>query len=304
MRLSIGNAPCSWGVEFAEDPRNPPWQRVLDEAAAAGYSGLELGPIGYMPEDPSVLRESLAQRGLSLIGGVVFRPFHDDAKRDEVLEASRRTCKALAAHGAERLVLIDSIAASRAPTAGRPDEAQRLSGSDRRGFLDRIRSVARMGREEYGLTVALHAHAAGFCEFEDELEGALEEIEDSLLSICLDTGHAAYAGFDPVAFYRRHAERVCYLHFKDIDPLVKSRVVAERIGFYEACAQGLFCNLGRGAVDFPALREALIAEGFEGWATVEQDCDPAGTTSPLDDAKANLAYLRSAHLANRASKRS
>ncbi len=297
MRLSIGNAPCSWGVEFADDPQNPPWQRVLDEAAAAGYNGLELGPIGYMPEDPAVLRESLAQRGLSLIGGVVFRPFHDAAKWDEVLEASRRTCKALAAHGAERLVLIDSIAASRAPTAGRADEAERLAGSDRRGFLDRLRSVARMGREEYGLTVALHAHAAGFCEFEDELEGALEEIEDSLLSVCLDTGHAVYAGFDPVAFYRRHAGRLCYFHFKDIDPTVKSRAIDHRIDFYGACAQGLFCNLGRGIVDFAELRQALIAEGFEGWATVEQDCDPAGTTSPLDDAKANLAYLRSASLA-------
>ena len=31
MSIRIGNAPCSWGVEFAEDPRNPPWRRVLQE---------------------------------------------------------------------------------------------------------------------------------------------------------------------------------------------------------------------------------------------------------------------------------
>ena len=55
MQLSIGNAPCSWGVEFANDPRNPPWRQVLDEAKAAGYRGIELGPVGFMPEEPSAL---------------------------------------------------------------------------------------------------------------------------------------------------------------------------------------------------------------------------------------------------------
>ncbi len=297
MPLSIGNAPCSWGVEFADDPRNPGWQEVLDEAAAAGYGGLELGPIGYMPEDPAVLGKSLAERRLSLIGGVIFRPFHDPQKWNEVQGASRRTCEALKAHGAKHLVLIDSIAASRAPTAGRPDEAERMSDAEWRGFIERIHSVARMGAEDYGLTVALHAHAAGFMEFEDELERALAEIDAALLSVCLDTGHCLYAGFDPVAFYRRHAARVSYIHFKDVDPRVKAQVVEERIGFYDACARGLFCNLGQGAVDFEAMRDALTENGFDGWATVEQDCDPAGNTKPLEDARANLDYLRSIGLA-------
>ena len=66
MQLSIGNAPCSWGVEFAGDPRNPPWTQVLDEARAAGYNGIELGPLGYMPEDPAVLGPALQARGLTL----------------------------------------------------------------------------------------------------------------------------------------------------------------------------------------------------------------------------------------------
>ena len=57
MTISIGNAPCSWGVEFSDDPRNPPWETVLKENAEAGYKGIELGPVGYMPEDPAVLSE-------------------------------------------------------------------------------------------------------------------------------------------------------------------------------------------------------------------------------------------------------
>jgi len=297
MQLSIGNAPCSWGVEFADDPRNPPWTRVLDEARAAGYQGIELGPLGFMPEDPAILGPALAERELTLVGAVLFRPFHDPAQWPQVQDAALRTCRALTAHDAKRLVLIDSISPRRAPTAGRGGEAERLTGADRDGFLDRIRSVARMGVEQFGLQVTMHAHAAGFVEFEDEIEDVLAAIEPQLLGVCLDTGHCEYAGFDPVAFYRRHSERVTYLHFKDIDPAVRRQAIEQRTGFYDACAAGLFCNLGDGVVDFAGLKAALIAAGFSGWATVEQDRDPSGARSTLADARANLEYLKMSGLA-------
>jgi len=297
MHLSIGNAPCSWGVEFADDPRNPTWTHVLDEAHAAGYTGIELGPLGFMPEDPAILGPALAERDLTLIGGVLFRPFHDPAQWAQVQDAALRTCRALSAHNAKRLVLIDSISPRRAPTAGRGAEAERLKGPERTGFLDRIKSVAKLGAEEFGLQVTMHAHAAGFVEFEDELEDVLNAVEPSLLGVCLDTGHSEYAGFDPVAFYSRHSDRVSYLHFKDIDPNIRRRAIDERIGFYDACAAGLFCNLGEGVVDFLALKTALSTAGFSGWGTVEQDRDPTGVRSTLADAKSNLQYLQKIGLA-------
>ncbi|HKD47400.1 MAG TPA: TIM barrel protein [Rhizomicrobium sp.] len=297
MNLLVGNAPCSWGVEFPDDPRNPAWTRVLDDAKDAGYSGIELGPLGYMPEDPDILGPALAARGLTLTGGVLYRPFHDPSKWDDVRSAAVRTCRTLQAHDAKRMVLIDAISPRRAPTAGRSAEAERLTGAERQGLLQRLTEVARMGLEEFGLQVTIHAHAGGFVEFEDELEDVLESIAPEILGVCLDTGHSEYAGFDPVAFYRRHGKRITYLHFKDIDPVVRKQVIAKRTGFYEACAAGLFCKLGDGVVDFPGLRQVLTDFEFTGWATVEQDRDPAGTRSTLADAKANLAYLRRIGLA-------
>ncbi len=293
MSIRIGNAPCSWGIEFPSDPSYPSWQTVLDQCAAAGYKGIELGPIGYMPEDPAVLAPELAARDLAIIGGVVFRPFHDPEKWDDVMDASVRTCKALVAHGAQHLVLIDSISPRRAPTAGRADEAEQLGAGEWAAFRNRIATVARLGTEEYGLTVGIHAHAAGFIDFEPELERLLGEVDESILKICLDTGHHSYAGFDPVAFMDRHMARISYIHFKDIDPVVKARVVANRTDFYKACGEGIFCNLGNGDVDFPAVRQRLLSAGFEGWCTVEQDCDPSMPGTPLDDARANREYLQS-----------
>jgi inosose dehydratase len=205
MTIRIGNAPCSWRVEFADHARNPTWQNVLKDCASAGYKGIELGLVGFMPEDPAQLADGLGENGMELIGGVVFRPFHN---------------------------------------------------ADR----------AQIGAEEYGLIPELHPHAGGFMDFEPEIERILSEVDPGTLKLCIDTGHFTYAGFDPAAFMKRHMARITYVHFKATDAKVKGEVIAKRTGFYDACGQGNFCNLGDGEVDFPAVRQLLLDTGFEGCA--------------------------------------
>ena len=294
MAIKIGNAPCSWGVEWADDPRNPTWNTVLEECHQAGYDGIELGPIGFMPEDPEQLGDALAENLLELIGGVVFQPFHDSSVSKTVMSQARRTARALVTHGAQQMVLIDSISEARAPCAGRPSEAITMAKADWKAFVSRIRDVAKMGTEEYGLSVSIHSHAGGYMDFKDELDALLEEIDERYLKICVDTGHQTYAGFDPVAFIDQNFDRVSYIHVKDIDPAVQSTVIQNRTGFYEACGQGIFCNLGKGAVDFLAAKQLLTDRGYDGWVTVEQDCDPTLDVSPVNDAISNRQFLSAA----------
>ncbi len=291
--MQIGNAPCSWGVEFSDDERNPPWEKVLQECADAGFKGIELGPVGYMPEEPAILKDKLEENNLTLIGGVIFRPFHDKNKWDFVQDGAIRTMKALKAHGAKHLVLIDSIAPDRALTAGRPDEAPQFDKDEWRAYVERLFTTAKMGYEEYGLIPAIHPHAGGYMDFLPEIDRLLNETDENILKICIDTGHCIYADFDPLAFMKKYRERVSYVHFKDIDPKVKAHVVKNQIDFYDACGQGIFCNLGQGAVDFVAVKKLLDDTNFDGWCTIEQDCDPTGDTSPKDDAKLNREYLTS-----------
>ena len=178
--------------------------------------------------------------------------------------------------------------------SGRADAAEQMDAAEWAAYRDRLAHVAKMGAEEYGLTVGMHAHAAGFMDFEPELIRLLDEVDEKILKICFDTGHHSYAGFDPVSFMERYIDRISYMHFKDIDPVVKADVIAKGTGFYDACGQGIFCNLGDGDVDFPRVRQILLDSGFEGWCTVEQDCDPTlPETDPLGDAKTNRAYLAS-----------
>jgi inosose dehydratase len=291
MTVRLATGPVSWGVDFADARDNPPWPLVLDEIARSGFRHLELGPVGYLPEDPARLRSALAERGLAVSASFVFQPLHDRDRLDDVLAATHRTCKAIAAAGGRHLVVIDLVSTERAATAGDSDAARRLTESEWGLLVDSVRAVATVASDEYGLEPVFHPHAGSYVEFADEIERLLDALPPEVIGLCPDTGHCAYAGIDPVALYSRHAGRIPYLHLKDVDPRIRRRALADGMGFWDAMAAGIFCTLGTGCVDFGGLARALDARGFDGWATVEQDRDPRGTGHPLADAVASRRFL-------------
>lgn len=291
MRLATG--PVSWGVDFADSAGNPPWNEVLDGVGRAGFAWTELGPLGYLPEDPERLLEALARRDLQVAGSFIFEPLHDGLRLAEVLETTRRTCGLIAGAGGRYLVVIDLVQPSRVATAGRSRVAPRLPPRGRETLLNGIRSVAQIAREEFGLLPVYHPHVGTWVEFEDEIEWLLDALDPQAVQLCIDTGHCAYAGVDPVDLYRRHAHRVSYLHLKDVDSQVRKRALHDRLDFWQAIDAGVFCPLGQGIVDFPALTRALAEEGFDGPATIEQDRNPAQQSDPVADLVRSRKYLES-----------
>ena len=277
MRLATG--PVTWGVDFADAPGNPPWPEVLDEIAASGLGALELGPVGYLPEDPAALREALAGRGLTAVGSFVFDDLHDPDRADAVVAAARRACAVIAAAGGRLLVVIDRPGPERAATAGRSAAARRLAPRAWAGLLRTVLRVADVARA-HGLRPVVHPHAGSFLEFEDELERLLAGTD---LGLCLDTGHLAYAGIDPVAALARYAGRLGHVHLKDVD----GDVLARGLPFWDAIAAGVFCPLGTGIVDVRAALAELDRQGYDGWATIEQDRVP-GRGTPLGDLRRSL----------------
>lgn len=281
IRLATG--PVTWGVDFADAPGNPPWEHVLDEIASSGIDALELGPMGYLPEEPAALRAALDERGLTAVGSFVFDDFHDASRTRELAAATERAARAIAAAGGGVLLLIDRPGPERAATAGRPLDAPRLAAWD--AMVDALRRCAAIG-EDHGLRPAVHPHAGSYVEFEDEIERLLDETE---LHLCLDTGHAAYAGIQADRALIAYAPRLAHVHLKD----VRSEVVERGLGFWDALAAGVFCPLGEGSVDLPAVLRALDEIGYAGYATIEQDRVP-GSGSPLDDLAASVRVLSAA----------
>jgi inosose dehydratase len=293
VALRLATGPVSWGVDFADDPHNPPWQEVLDGIAATGLGLTELGPLDYLPRAPAQLRPELERRGLAVAGSFVFQPFDDPARRPEVLDATCATCELIAGVGGTHVVLIQAVTPARAATAGDSARAVRLSPDKRDALVEGIHAAASIATADFGLRPVLHNHAGTAVEFADELDGVLASVPGHRLGLCLDTGHAFLAGIELDAVLDRWGERLDYVHLKDVRADVRDEAIRHRTGFWRAVADGVFCPLGEGAVDFEALLVRLEALGFNGPVTIEQDRRPGVASSPEEDVAASVRYLES-----------
>jgi len=302
--ISIATAPCCWGVDDVGNPNLPSWERVFDEAAAAGYQGLELGPYGYVPLDLGRVAGALEERGLSIVAGTIFDDLVSPSNRENLLKQTDEICALIS-----RLPPVAPFEGQRFPTpyltvmdwghderdyaAGHSAAAPRLSDADWSGMVANIKAIADLARTKFGVRAVIHPHAGGYIEFADEIRRIAQDVPQEIAGFCIDTGHTYYAGMDPVRTLEDYADRLDYVHFKDIDAIVYADVMGRRIRFFEACAEGVMRPIGRGAIDYPAVRSLLSRIGYQGFITVEQERDPKNAGGSLADVKASRDYLRS-----------
>lgn len=301
MTLRVGNAPCSWGTLEFESTKTGQigFSQMLDELVETGYTGTELGDWGYMPTDPAVLDGELKKRGLVMLGAFVPVALKDPAAHERGIAAAVRTARLLAAVAgdpAPYLVLADAngTVPERAANAGRITADMGLSAAEWKIFANGAGKVARAVRDETGLRTVFHHHCAGYVERPEEIARFLELTDPGLIGLVFDTGHYAYGAgdFDVASALNRFRDRVWYVHFKDCHPEVAGRARALRWDYFEALRHGVFCELGRGCVDFPAVLRWLKNTCYRGYVLVEQDVLP-GMGAPRESARRNREYLRS-----------
>ena len=294
--ICIANAPCSWGVlEYESKVDSPSYARVLDEIAATGYAGTELGDWGFMPTDPTRLRDEVERRGLALLAAFVTTRLADPRTHAESVQNAVTTARLLAAVSGTSpfIVLSDEPAADsvRADHAGRVQRSESLSEAQWDAAASGVDRLARAVRESAGLRTVFHHHCGTFVETAQEVDALMQRTDDSLVGLCLDSGHITYAGGSPLELLASYGTRIRHVHFKDCEPSVAARASVEGWDYQTAIRHGVFCELGQGAVDFPALLAALRERDYDGWIVVEQDILPS-MGSPFDSAKRNREYLR------------
>lgn len=282
----IGTAPITWGIDGS-----PGWgylmprDRVIGEMAALGFRATELGPDGYLPQDPAELVAYLDGFGMRLVGGWVPLVLTDAALTPAQEEYLRRACAQFAAGGASVLVLGVPSTTDGYDVRIEPTEEQwQIFFSN----LMRVRDIA----TEYGLTTSLHQHLGTTIEGPADVDRVLANTD---VQFCIDTGHMLAAGIDPVAWVAAHAERVAHVHLKDVSESLAAQVRSGQRAFREACLAGLFQPLGRGDVDLATVIETLEQRGYRGWYVVEQDCslteEPPAGAGPVGDARISWDYL-------------
>jgi len=295
--IAVANAPCSWGVlEFESKAESPGYTQVLDEIRQSGYAGTELGDWGFMPTDPAALGDELARRQLTMLGAFVTTRLIDPASYEESTRTALKTATLLssvATGAAPFIVLSDEPTAdpTRARMAGRITPELGLDDQQWRDAARGVEQIARAVRDQTGLRTVVHHHCATYVETPAEIDRLLALTDPALVGLCLDSGHVTYGGGDPRQLLARHRARVWHVHFKDCEPAIAAQARQEGWDYQTALRHGLFCELGRGTVDFTGLLADLRAASFDGWVVVEQDVLPA-MGAPLASATRNREYLR------------
>ena len=293
--IRVANAPCSWGVIENIEGERYDYSRVLDEIAASGYAGTELGDWGFMPTDPAQLRDELDQRGLKMLGSWVNVNFQDSDRHEESTEACVRTAKLLAAVGGPQALVVlgpdPYTNPVRSRNSGRIRPEMSLDDEGWRVFAEGTNHAARRVMDETGLRSVLHHHTGTWIETPDETERIMEMTDAEIVGLVFDTGHWAFGGGDPLTGIRQFADRIWYVHFKDRDPAVHEQSKIQEWDGPQSVGQGIFPELGRGDVDFPGVLNELEKIGYDSWIVVEQDVLP-GMGAPLESATRNREYLR------------
>ena len=288
--LKIGNCPDSWGVWFPDNPKQTPWPRFLDEVAEAGFEWIETGPLGYMPTDPAILKPEIDRRGLKVAATMLMAHLEDDDAVEQIEAQMELGAPLLTALGAQFVGLIDAPYTNF--ETGGLDRPRLLEGDAWKSLVENTHKVCDLLRDRFGFTPVIHPHTDTHIEYTDQMEALLDDT-DSTVPMVLDTGHHAYRGGDPVEFMRRHHERIPYLHIKNVDADVTSKVEEEGLSMVEAVGMGAFVEPGTGVVDFEAFLKVLREVGYSGIVMVEQDMYPVPFDKPLPIARRTREYLRS-----------
>lgn len=269
MAIQVGIAPDSWGVWFPNHEKQTPWSRCMDEMRQAGYDGVELGPWGYFPNTYPELKQALDARSLELVAGTVGGDFLNDASIDDMC----RTIDEIAAvimrfPQAKYIVLLPAMYTDL--ETGEFVMDPNLTDAQWATYCKNVQRAADRVAS-HGLIGAFHPHVDCHVQTEEQIERLLTDTD---VQLCFDTGHHVYGGGEPIAFYKKHADRIPYIHIKDCDLAVKAKMDENKWSFAKAVTEDIMVEPGKGSIDFAKLHDALVEKGYDGWVVVEQDLFP------------------------------
>ena len=295
--IVVANAPVSYGafeLTVGILPNVPDGAMVMDEVAAAGYAGIDLGPPGYLASKDR-LGEELKRRGLGLAGGFWELPFDNPAGMRTAMKGLDELLDLFDAVPSDGLKPRPTLAdASSDARRARPAQAalDHSLGFDAEGwkrFADGVAMALARCRER-GYEPTFHHETGTYIEAVWEIEKVLELTE---IGLCLDTGHLLLGGGDPLVALDEWKDRINHVHLKDARKQVVEQIIREVAPVSEIWKRKAFCRLGDGDLDVDAVL-ARLRERYAGWLVVEQDVlpdadNPLGT--PARDQRANRQFL-------------
>jgi inosose dehydratase len=299
-KIYVANAPVSYGafeLTVGINPNVPDGTALLDAVAAAGYDGIDLGPVGYLGVGADLGRH-LADRGLGLSGAYLEFRYHEPDNVTAMmpeLDAMLDTFDAVAPFASTpppRPTIADAGSDARhgAPGSGARNPTSGLTDAEWDQFAVGMNRVLERCRQR-GYEPTLHCETGSFLESTAELEKVLTMTD---IEVCLETGHQLLGGGDPHDFLHTWSDRVNHVHLKDVTMSVFDDIVRTGQPSSAIWANEAFPRLGDGDFDVTRFVGNLNASGFAGWLVVEQDIFPSSPerfARAIEDQHLNRTYL-------------
>lgn len=253
------------------------WQgqdkQAIEDVAAVGFKGIQLrtSTLPEFGDKPAALKELLAKHGLSMVafssGGVRIDPEFEA----EDLATHTKHARFVRDVGGHFLQLTDT----------RPKRVLVPADYRRLGKL-----MTEIGKRtaDIGIPVAYHNHMNNIGERPDEVDWVLDATDPRYVKLLLDVAHYQQGGGDPVTAVKKYADRILFLHIKDLQSPLPGHT-GDPMRSYR------FVELGHGKVDLKAAFRALDEVKFRGWAVVELDSVPDKARTPKESAVIAKKYL-------------
>lgn len=269
--IRIGINPISWSNDdLPALGGETPLSTALSEGKEIGYEGFELN--GKFPKDAKGVADVLKPYDLALVSGWYSSRLASRSVAEEI-EAIAGHVELLKHNGAKVLVygeVADSIQGSRIRLVERP---RFHTDSAWQEYADKLTELARFTLSQ-GVRLAYHHHMGAYVESPDDID-RLMALTGSEVGLLFDSGHCYMGGGDPLQVLRKHIDRVCHVHFKDVRKPVVQLARNNLWSFPDCIVNGTFTVPGDGDIDFAALLDVLLQARYEGWLVVEAEQDPA-----------------------------
>ncbi len=286
MTIKIGTCPCSWGVWYPKDDRQPDWQDFVKEAKEAQYTITELGPYGYLPTDLTVLQNILKENNLEICSMAAVASLSHKNGLKLLMKEVKQVGPLLQSLGASWYILMDESADYATKEARHVDDAVW------KNMIETVHEVAAFVKENYGLNFAFHPHVGTCVETEEQILRFMKDTDEKLIHLCFDIAHHAYTGADPIEFIQAYHHRIGYYHLKNVSADIRQKVRDEDLSDDEAFELGVMCKLRDGFVDYQQVIDVIKQTGFKGYCIIEQDIYPAPAGVAMLIAVDNLKFIQ------------
>jgi len=263
-------------------------EQCLSEAACIGFDGIEKGH--KMPDDPEALRAALAPHNLRFISGwhslnLLTRSVADEKR------AIQPHLDLLKAMGCAVCIVCETSNAIHGADGVGLNDSPEIRPAEMVKFGAQVEEIAAFCADQ-GIALVYHHHMGTVVENAAEID-AFMAATGPATKLLLDTGHAWFAGVDPVELARKYMPRVAHLHAKNVRPKIAAQVRDQGLSFLEGVRRGVFTVPGdaEGAIDFEPVLAIAAEHGYQGWLVIEAEQDPS-VRNPVKYQSMGLAALR------------